>query len=329
MCAVQVHPPKAPARRATAIGAGAGTLIVCAVLIVFTFQSRAATLSAARSRPPATLLYGLTVDDIGNVPELVRSLRRLPRRPTTRIVFDLGQPAGYYAGAAAALRPVSYLMGELLDSSDETHISAAAYRGRVNSYLAELGSKIDVWEIGNEVNGNWLGPYPDVEAKLLEAYDAVSAAHQRTALTLYYDVGCGDGPSELDPLAFSRRYVPARVRNGLGFVLLSYYEQQCGGIRPSAAAWQRYFTRLHALYPHAKVGFGEIGLTDPADASTLRYALGMIRYYYGLPIDLPYYVGGYFWWYFAEDCVPYDSKLLFGALRGGFTAEAAALRRRL
>lgn len=325
---MRVHPPKALAQRATLIAAGAGLLIVSAVLIVFTIQSRAATVSAARARPRAAPLYGVTVDDIGNVPEVVQALRRLPRRPTTRIVFDLSQPAGYYAGAAGALRPVSDLMGELLDSSDETHISAAAYSGRVSSYLGQLGSKIDVWEIGNEVNGNWLGPYTDVEAKLVEAYDAVSAAHHRTALTLYYNLGCGDGPSELDPLAFSRRYVPASVRNGLDFVLLSYYEQQCGGIRPSAAAWQRYFTKLHALYPHARVGFGEIGLTDAANDSTQGYAAGMIGYYYGLPIHLPYYVGGYFWWYFAEDGVPYNSKPLFGALRGAFTAEAAALRRR-
>jgi hypothetical protein len=309
------------------MAAGAGVLIVSSLLILFTIQSRAATVSAARARPPATPLYGVTVDDVSNVSGLVQSLRSLPRRPTTRIVFDLGEPAGYYAGAAAALRPVSNLMGELLDSSYETHISAAAFSGRVDSFLAELRGKIDVWEIGNEVNGNWLGPYTDVEAKLVEAYDAVSAAHQRTALTLYYNIGCGDGPSELDPLAFSRRYVPARVRNGLDFVFLSYYEQQCRGIRPSAAAWQRYFTKLHALYPHAKVGFGEVGLTDPADDSTSGYAAGMIRHYYGLPIHLPYYVGGYFWWYFAEDCVPYNSKPLFGALREGFASEFAALRR--
>lgn len=328
MCTVHVYPPNPLARRATRIAAGAGLLIVFTVLVLFTIQSRAATVSAARSRPLATPRYGLTIDDISNVPDLVQSLRLMPRRPTTRIVFDLGQPAGYYAGAAAALRPVSNLMGELLDSSYEKQISAAAFSGRVNSFLAELRGKIDVWEIGNEVNGNWLGPYTDVEAKLVEAYDAVSAAHQRTALTLYYNLACGDGPSELDPLAFSRQYVPARVRNGLGFVLLSYYEQQCGGIRPSAATWQRYFTMLHALYPHAKVGFGEIGLTDPANDATLGYAAGMIRYYYGLPIHLPYYIGGYFWWYFAEDGVPYNSKPLFGALRGAITAEGAALRRR-
>jgi hypothetical protein len=59
------------------------------------------------------------------------------------------------------LQPVSYLMGELLDSSDETSISAAAYNTRVKSYLAALGGQVDLWEIGNEVNGDWTGPVPD------------------------------------------------------------------------------------------------------------------------------------------------------------------------
>lgn len=279
-------------------------------------------------RPLPTPLYGVTLDDIGNLPLIVQALRRLPHRPTTRIYFDTHQPAAYYAAAVEAMGRVSYLMGELLDSSDEGRITAAAYRSRVRSYLGALANKIDLWEIGNEVNGNWLGPYQNVESKLIAAYDDVSAAHQRTALTLYYNVGCADGPGELDPLAFSRRFVPERIRNGLDVVLLSYYEQNCRGIRPRASTWADYFARLHALYPHARLGFGEIGLTNPVDGATLSYAEGMIRYYYGLAIRLPYYAGGYFWWYCDEDCVPYNTEPLFGALSQGFTAEAAAVPRR-
>ncbi len=60
-------------------------------------------------------------------------------------------------------------MGELLDSSDEKKISIAAYNKRVESYLAAFGRDVDIWEIGNEVNGNWTGPHPDVSKKLTEA----------------------------------------------------------------------------------------------------------------------------------------------------------------
>ncbi len=40
-------------------------------------------------------------------------------------------------------------------------------------------------------------------------------------------------------------------------------------------------------------------------SATLPVAVAMLSYYYGLPIRLPYYTGGYFWWYYAEDCLPY------------------------
>jgi hypothetical protein len=280
---------------------------------------------AASQRALPGPLFGVTVDDIANASDIVASSENLPDMPTTRIYFDVKEPASYYVSAVSALHPVSYLMGELLDSSDETSISTSAYNTRVKSYLSALGGQIDVWEIGNEVNGDWTGRYPTVSAKLTEAYDDVSAAGYRSALTLYYNVGCGDGSAELSPVAFSRKYVPAAVRDGLTYVLLSYYEDDCQNIRPSAATWTAYFQELHILYPDALLGFGEIGMNKPATASTLPAAKSLIGYYYGLHVGLPYYVGGYFWWYYDEDCLPYASKPLWPVLQAGFQREAAAI----
>jgi hypothetical protein len=281
------------------------------------------TVSETRLLPRP--LYGVTVDDVANIRQIVVSSRQLPRMPTTRIYFDVQEPASYYATAIRELRPVSYLMGELLDSSDETRIGAAAYRARVGSYLGAFASEIDLWEIGNEVNGSWTGRYPVVSAALTEAYRQVTARHKRTALTLYYNAGCGDGAGELSPLAFSRRYVPAAVRDGLDYVFLSYYEDDCNGIRPSAATWTAYFRDLHAVYPHALLGFGEIGVNDPVTVKTIAAARSLISYYYGLLIKLRYFVGGYFWWFYVEDCLPYTAKPLWRTLRAGFEAEARRL----
>ena len=75
-------------------------------------------------------LYGVTVDDVSNVSQIVASSRNLPETPVTRIYFDVTQPAGYYKTAISELHPVSYLMGELLDSSDEPLISTAAFGER-------------------------------------------------------------------------------------------------------------------------------------------------------------------------------------------------------
>jgi hypothetical protein len=265
-------------------------------------------------------LYGVTADDVGNVSQIVASSRNLPTTPVTRIYLDVTRPVGYYTTAISELHPVSYLMGELLDSSDEPRIGTAAFGERVRSFLAAYGNEIDIWEIGNEVNGSWTGPYQEVAAKLITAYHEVTARHGRTALTLYYDAGCGNEPAELDPITFTRAFVPPAVRNGLTYVFLSYYEGDCDGIRPSAGTWTAYFKALHALYPQAQLGFGEIGLGHPVTSRTMNTAKSMISYYYGLPIHLPYYAGGHFWWYYYEDCLPYGTKPLWQALRDAFEA---------
>jgi len=286
-------------------------------------DARAAT--AGPMRPLPDPLYGVTVDDVGNLGAIVAGAKLLPSMPTTRIYFDVKEPARSYAAAVDALQPVSYLMGELLDSSDSRRIGTRAYDRRVRSYVAAFGNQVDLWEIGNEVNGDWTGRYPAVEAKLTRAYDDVTAAGRRSALTLYDDVGCGDSRRELDPLAFSRAYVPPAVRDGLSYVFLSYYEDECHGIRPGAASWTAYFAQLHALYPDAELGFGEIGMVAPATTTTQAEAQALMTYYYSLPVDLPYYVGGYFWWYYDEDCLPAGTTPLWSTLQGALGAEAAAL----
>jgi hypothetical protein len=287
--------------------------------------ARLPAVAAPAMRALPSPLYGVTVDSVANPGAITASALAMTHMPITRVYFDVREPASYYAAALRQLQPDSYLMGELLDSSDSRRIGTAAYNKRVRSYLALLGSSVDLWEIGNEVNGNWTGRYRTVEAKLTSAFGDVAASGKRSALTLYYNVGCGDGPSELDPVAFSQKYVPATVRNGLDYVLLSYYEDSCNGIRPSAATWSAYFARLHSLYPHALLGFGEVGMANPATSATLATAQSLMHYYYGLAVNLPYYVGGYFWWYYYQDCLPFTTKPLWSYLQAAFTSEAAAL----
>jgi hypothetical protein len=136
-------------RRIAAIVGGLG---VCAILGGLTAyaglgpRTAAKTLSGDSSRqigtarPLPSLLYGVTVNDVTDTASIVAGLRHLPEVPTARIYFDVTEPASYYAPAVNALRPVSYLMGELLDSSDEIHISTSAYDARVKSYLSALGN---------------------------------------------------------------------------------------------------------------------------------------------------------------------------------------------
>jgi hypothetical protein len=126
-------------------------------------------------------MFGITVAKLGRAGRTAAALAALPRRPTTRVYFGVHEPASVYAAAVHTFDGAGEVMGELLDSSDEKKISTEAFQARVRSFLAALGSDVDIWEVGNEVNGNWTGPYETVAAKLTEAWEDAHAADRRTA----------------------------------------------------------------------------------------------------------------------------------------------------
>jgi hypothetical protein len=299
------------------------TRVVTAVL-----TAAAAALSGSTAAASAAPLFGVTIDRTAKTAQIAESLSALPRRATTRVYFEPHRPASDYAPALSRIHAVSDVMGELLDSSDERAISTEAFQARVEEYLGGLSGLVDIWEVGNEVNGNWTGPYETVAAKLTEAYRDVASAHGRTALTLYENAfgpeHCGDGGAEPTPVQFTERYVPAEVAEGLDYVLLSYYPTQCGGRMPDSQEVAAQLEELHSLYPHAQLGLGEVGLPRAASKRTAGEAAAIMRWAYSLDPGLPYYAGGYFWWYGWEDALKPKARL-GGALAEAFDTEATAL----
>ncbi len=257
----------------------------------------------------AQQIYGVTIDDITNISTQKTALSSHCKKMTTRVVFDGTQSASYYLSPLQTIQPVSYIMGELLDSYELPNFTTPQYTTRAQQYLAALGSLVDIWEIGNEVNGNWTGTYATVGADITAAYNVFHGAGKKTSLTLYYNPNNCDGSTELTPLQFSNQYVDATVRAGVDYVLLSYYETQCNNYRPPTSVLLTLFDQLHALYPNAQLGFGEVGLPNAVTAGTLANATSIMKYYYSLSIPRSYYVGGYFWWYWTEDCVPKTKAL--------------------
>lgn len=253
-------------------------------------------------------VYGWTLDDVSSVAPVVAALQASPRRLTTRVVLDEGTGPGDYAAAIHAMHPYTTVMGELLDSESLAGTSVAAYRSRATTFVSGL-PEVDVWEVGNEVNGDWTGPYSSVQQKVEAAYQVAHGAGRATALTLWYNPGCKGSSRELDPLAFSQQYVAPATRAGLTYVWVSYYETECDNYRPSAAVLTALFTQLRQLYPSALLGFGEVGLPSRVSSKTLAKARSIMAYYYGLHLSVPGYVGGYFWWYGREDLVPASRPL--------------------
>ncbi len=253
----------------------------------------------AASVAPTEPVYGVTLDDISGLPEILDALGRLSRRATARVVFDETVLPAYYREAVVAIARVSKVMGEILDSQFVSTVTVDGYLQRSADYLAALGDVVDIWEVGNEINGEWLGATPDVVAKMTGAYDLVKAAGKTTALTLYYNQDCWSDPAN-EMFRWVQANVPERMLQGLDYALISYYEDDCNGLQPD---WPAVFAQLATIFPNSRIGFGEVGTADPA-----RKADYVTRYY-SMAISEPRYVGGYFWWYFRQDMVPWTQPL--------------------
>ncbi|WP_225206132.1 hypothetical protein [Novosphingobium huizhouense] len=272
--------------------------------------------SALATRRIPAPLRGITLDSVAALPEVLDAVEHLARRPTIRIVFDPGTEPADYAEAIRALRPHAYLMAELVDSTAFRRTTRAQMVARARKFAGAFAGQIDIWEIGNELNGAWLGADPQaINDKVLAVHRVIAGEyHLRTAITLNYwsGPGCIEHPWERT-LPFARG-MPAQVRAETRIVLLSVYETACSPPqRPSAAELAGTLQRLGRLFPSARLGIGEIGAQrrsdglpdDPSLAEKQRVA----RTYYGMHDALRLqlgsrFVGGYFWWYFREDAVP-------------------------
>jgi hypothetical protein len=282
------------------------------IFLLSTLSVQAATNQKDNNPAMRTIpapIYGVTIDDISQIAAIKNSLANLPHMPTARIVFDEHMPASYYAPAVKRLHNVSYIMGELLDSSAFSTYNLEAYKKRTAEYLNELDGQVDLWEIGNEVNGEWLGKQADVIKKIMAANTMVKARGGRTALTLYYNLGCS--PTKQNEMFVWANAIPDSMRNNLDYVFVSYYPDDCPGPKPN---WDEIFAKLHTLFPNSKLGFGEIGTA--IDSKKPEF----IKQYYGLKVNSPYFVGGYFWWYFRQDMVP-AKKPLWSVLSAAFNSQ--------
>jgi len=258
------------------------------------------------ARPPAPpvqrWLWGVTTDAPAvDTAGQVAALSALPARMTVRCVFDLPEPAAHYLPSVRSLAGVAEVLGLPIDSSRMASLDLAGVQARIADYLGTLGDAVSIWEVGNEVNGDWLGPA--VVAKVAAMYDAVKAAGRPAALTFYYENPATPGH---DLLPWIDANIPAghAMRAGLDYALVSYYEDQNGGHQLAPAELDSLFRGLSARFPNAKVGFGEFGWGGAPPASAADRA-ELFRRFWGYRVPtVPAYVGGGFYWEFRQTMVP-------------------------
>lgn len=247
---------------------------------------------------------------------------------TTRVVFDFvddavvndeAHLANYvnwqnYAEAVRILRreAKSQLMGQIIDSQALPRCDRKCVQQRSEAFVQHLSPDVDIWEIGNEVNGEWAGDIGEVLEKIQIAYDAVNRLSPpdrrlETALTLYYNKACvpQDHP-ENEMFRWLEDNKGRLTQMSPTYVLISYYEKDCNNDRPD---WATVFRRLSDYFPHSYLGFGEVGAKDKKSEYLKRY---YGTYFHDLSRDTQLrakFVGGFFWWRYRDDMVPRGKDL--------------------
>ncbi len=311
----------------------AGTYVASLVVKDANASSTASTVSvtatAVASPPPppssSTIklpLYGVTLDDLSKMNAIIESLVHLPYKPTVRVVFDPGTSAAQYYPLLVQLHQYAYVMGEILDSA-YFPTTLSYYSSRTNELVSTLKTVVDIWEIANEINGEWLRQSPtgsdstvasqeqQIGQMVEAAYNIVKNAGGKVAVTLYYnadDKGNTSYENNMDNwTTWPTQFLSATVCNGTDYALFSYYPYD----NPDLTAtpnWTTAFTKLEAMFPNALVGFGELGTSNTSDSYTRQS--GLITKFYPMVNSFadPKFIGGVFWWYYAEQMVPYTTQ---------------------
>jgi hypothetical protein len=266
---------------------------------------------AAAHRAAFRPQWGVTFDsisggngDLATVRDLVGGDRQ---DGWVRIVFDLSQRPSSYADEVAAAHGLGlHVVGLFLDSSDMKSVSVGEWQTRVSSYVGGLPS-VDEWEVGNEVNGNWLGS--DVAAKVAFAAAYVkSHTGARTLLTLYWQLGEDDATHSM--FSWLRANVGPETMAKVDDIGISLYPEE----HPMGVAFDRAITALHAAAPAQRVMVSELGYWSPDLGHTWTWGPAadpegagrrqVAALYQSAIMGYSYSGGGAFWWYYLAEALP-------------------------
>lgn len=261
-------------------------------------------------------IYGITVDDGWyddvEVKDVFAAIRDMTVKPTVRVVMSREIPVADYQDLFAQIHEIAYVMACPVDSSDMGfYPDEATYLERFQDAYHSLAPYTDLWEIGNEINGvDWIGQEPElIVTKVAAANAFIRAQGGKTALTMYYA-----RPEDQDMFQWMEENLSESIAGNVDFAFISYYEDDNESYQPD---WKLVFPAFERAFPEAKVGFGECGNT--AEDATEVSKLQMACFYYAMELPSERYVGGCFWWYWAQDCVPHERNAVYDGINRWMT----------
>ena len=255
-------------------------------------------------------IYGITINDSWyndiKIEDIIEGIKNLPVKPVVRIVMSKDKNTQEYVSLFKEIHKVAYVMAQPVDSFEmNTYKSVESYKKHFEDSYKYLKDYVDIWEIGNEVNGEeWIKENPKFTAKKIYlVYKYIKDKNRTTALTSYYF------PPEENKISMEnwlKKYIPDDMKSGLDYVFVSYYEDDNDNFQPN---WKNIFINLEQIFPNSKLGIGECGNTS--QNATTKSKIKMINHYYSMPKYTTNYVGGYFWWYWVQDCIPYKHNKIW------------------
>lgn len=257
-------------------------------------------------------IYGLTIDDAWyddiELDDVIEGLKNLGFRPVVRIVMSVEFEAGDYINLFKAVNEYADIMACPVDSSEMSSFDdSASYLKRFEDAYEKLSPYVSIWEVGNEINGTeWIKQDPElIVEKVFHAADYIKAKGGKISLTLY----CTDSPAK-DMISWARAYIPKELADSVDYCLVSYYEDDNEGYSPE---WKSIFLELGNIFTHSLLGIGECGNT--AENATQDSKIAMAQKYYRMPKQHERFIGGYFWWNWVEDCIPYQGNKIYEAMK--------------
>ena len=267
---------------------------------------------------PQAPLRGITITSIKDIDQTLSVIRSSEKKLTVRVVIRPNVSMDEYKQAIETLRPHAYIMVEILDANNWAPASAESLSNLTEEAIQAFGNKVDIWEVGNELNGSWLGSSPqEINQKVEATYDVVKRHGGRTAITLNYWSHRGCYEKSWENLDSYVGTMPEKLHQ-VDYMFLSVYEFSCNPAQqPSSSDLAETLKSLGKTFPSAKLGIGEIAANGPDDEkaeSDLATKKRIAKRYYGMHNELTEavgsrYVGGYFWWYFYEDAVTRDTHM--------------------
>jgi hypothetical protein len=287
--------------------------VTCLILSAFVVTS----FANAKALPPHPL-FGVTIEnletfDTNQLRELIKD-KSLPL--TVRVIFQNEMlPADYLAKLEEidkinlAVGKKIFVMGTLYDSEylddykikkrlepedklacDKLKRKSTDYQLRTFCFVDKLSRFVDIWEVGNEVNGEWAdegckekdgeceSKYDEEQnkhvpkskafpertiAKIAYAIELALKKDKPTALTLLHQPNCTTWDDN-DMFKWSKANITDYIRSNTDYLLVSYYEYNCnkGDGTQGKNYWKEFVfdeLRKPIYFPNAYLGFGEVG----------------------------------------------------------------------